>query len=188
MMGNSGLGRRKNTEGKNRKIMKLIKSGLLVISSVGLIILGACSNENQAIKPSNSPAASPEVAANKPAQTTNNGESKANKAGHSNKNQGGQVIESGNYHLELVTLKEDNGTHIDFYLQKGDNHEAIADAKVTAQVQSPTGEQKTLNLAYDVAGKHYAAVLPDKTAGEYKVAVLSDIKGEKVNGRFTFKR
>jgi|SRR6476469_1226205 len=122
--------------------MKLLKLGLLILSSVELIILGACSNENQSSNPSNSPAASPEVAANKPAQTTNNGESQANKTGHSNKNQGGQVIESGNYHLELVPEQEDNGTHIDFYLQKGDNHEAIPDAKVTAQIQSPTGVAK----------------------------------------------
>lgn len=41
---------------------------------------------------------------------------------------------------------------------------------------------------YDDDGKHYAVLLPSNAAGEYKVAVLSDIKGEKMNGRFSFKR
>jgi len=77
---------------------------------------------------------------------------------------------------------------MDFYLQEGGNHESIPNAKVTAEVQSPIGSQKTLNLIYDSAGKHYAALLPDQTSGEYKVVVLSEINGEKVNGRFTFNR
>jgi len=105
-----------------------------------------------------------------------------------NSKQGGQVIESGIYHLELVPEKEENSTHLDFFLQKSDNHEAITDAKVIAQVQMPDGTQKSLDLLYDSAGKHYAAVLSSRASGEYKVAVLSDIKGEKVNGRFSFKR
>ena len=101
---------------------------------------------------------------------------------------GGQVIESGVYHLEFVPEVENNGTHLDFYLQKSDNHEAIFNAKVTAQIRLPDGTQKSLSLAYDAGGKHYAALLPEKTSGEYNVAILSDISGEKVNGRFTFKR
>jgi hypothetical protein len=47
---------------------------------------------------------------------------------------------------------------------------------------------KSLNLKYDKEGKHYAVLLPTTAAGEYKVAILTDINGEKVNGRFTFKR
>jgi len=107
---------------------------------------------------------------------------------HSKPKQGGQVIETGAYHLELVTAKEEGGTHIDFFLQKADTHESVADAKVTAQIQLPDGTQKSLDLAYDAAGKHYTVNLDGKTAGEYKVVVLTDIKGEKVNGRFSFKR
>lgn len=102
--------------------------------------------------------------------------------------QGGQVIESGPYHLELVTGKEATGTHIDFFLQKGDNHEPIANAKVTAQVQLPDGSQKSLDMKYSADDKHYTAILPDTVAGEYKLAVLSDVNGEKVNGRFSFSR
>ena len=106
--------------------------------------------------------------------------------GHGGK--GGQVVESGAYHLELVTGKEANATHIDFYLQNGSNHQAISNAKVTGQVQMPDGTQKALNFKYDASGKHYTAILPGKTSGAYKVTVLSDINGKKVNGRFSFSR
>ena len=58
------------------------------------------------------------------------------------------MIESGSYHLEFVSEPESNGTHMDFYLQKGDNHEAISNAKVTAQVQLPDGTQKSLPLTF----------------------------------------
>ncbi|MGG6239337.1 hypothetical protein [Leptolyngbya sp. KIOST-1] len=100
--------------------------------------------------------------------------------------QGGQVVESGPYHLELITSNEPTGVHLDFFLQKGDTHEAIADAKVVAQVQSPDGTQESIELSYDPDGAHYTAMLPATATGEYNVAILSDIGGEKVNGRFSF--
>jgi hypothetical protein len=90
--------------------------------------------------------------------------------------------------LELVPIKEDSGTHIDFYLQKGDNHEAIPNANVTAQIQLPDGSQTKLNLAYDDDGKHYAVLLPEKATGQYQVKMTADINGEKVDGRFSFAR
>lgn len=102
--------------------------------------------------------------------------------------QGGQVVESGPYHLEMVAEKEANATHIDFYLQNGSNHQAISNAKVTGQVQMPDGSQKALSFKYDISGKHYSAILPGKISGAYKVIVLSDINGKRVNGRFSFSR
>lgn len=173
---------------RGRKKMNLLKRCSIVISSVGLIFLGACSNGKQATNPVNSPSVSPSQTATDSNQPSKNQGGQAAEPGHPSKNQGGQVIEAGKYHLELVTEKEGNGTHMDFYLQEGGNHESIPNAKVTAEVQSPIGSQKTLNLIYDSAGKHYAALLPDQTSGEYKVVVLSEINGEKVNGRFTFNR
>lgn len=164
--------------------MKVLKLSLVVLGGAGLILLGACGNSSSDTKVDKTTVASP---TEKLAKTEPSSEKPAsNKDGVPNK--GGQVIESGKYHLEFVALKEADGTHLDFYLQTGDNHEAISNAKVTAQVQLPDGTQKEVPLTYDTAGKHYAALLPEKATGEYKVAVLSDINGEKVNGRFSFKR
>jgi hypothetical protein len=110
------------------------------------------------------------------------------KASASKNQKGGQVVEAGPYHLELVPEKGEKGTHLDLYLQRGDNHEAIPNAKVTAQVQSPDGTQKNLNFKYDPSGKHYTTLLPGKATGQYQMKVTADVKGEKVNGRFSFKQ
>ncbi len=150
--------------------MKLLNASLII--SLGLIGLAACSSNEQATDVTVSPSAQLEAS-----PTTDRA---------AVPQVGGQVIESGPYHLEFVPEPEAGGTHLDFYLQTGDNHQAISDAKVTAQIQSPDGKQQTLNLTYDVSGKHYTALLPGKAAGQYQVKVTSDIKGEKVDGRFSF--
>lgn len=103
-------------------------------------------------------------------------------------NKGGQVVESQGYHLEFVPEKTAKGMHLDFYLQKSDTHAAIGNAKVTAQVQLPDGTRQTLILKYDAKEKHYTAILETKGTGDFKVAMLCDIGGKKVNGRFSFKR
>jgi hypothetical protein len=162
------------------------KLSVVGILSLGLFGLASCaSGSNQATTESSPAASAPESSpiANSPAAEAS---AQTTAAASSHGGQGGQVIESGPYHLEFIPGAEANGTHLDFYLQKGDNHEAISDAKVTAQIQLPDGTQETLDLEYDAAGKHYTVLLPATAAGEYKVAVLSDIGGEKVNGRFTF--
>ncbi|GAB4176794.1 MAG: hypothetical protein Fur006_08020 [Coleofasciculaceae cyanobacterium] len=163
--------------------MKYIKSLLMVLGGVTLILLGACGNNNQAANSDSSPTNT--KPAESPAQPTD--AAKTESSGHAAKLlKGGQVVESGLYHLEFVPGKEENGTHLDFYLQKGDNHEAVPNAKVTAQVQLPDGTQKTLPMTYDAPGKHYAALLPGKASGQYQVKITSEINGEKVDGRFTF--
>ena len=161
-----------------------LKINLIVVGSMGLVFLGACSNNTQ-FTSTNNPDASPLQTAT---QTSPASSKNAEKPAHPSKSKGGQVIESGSYHLEFVSEPESNGTHMDFYLQKGDNHTAIPNAKVMAQVQSPDGTQNSLLLTYDAEGKHYTALLPGKASGEYNVAILSDVSGEKVNGRFTFNR
>jgi hypothetical protein len=163
--------------------MKSLKILLLTGSSASLLFLGACSGSgNQTTAPANSPAASNSPAANLPTAS-----SPANRDADS-KSSGGMVVESGPYHLELVPAKEGSETHLDLLVQKGDSHEAIPNAKVTAQVQLPDSSQKSLEMIYDAAEKHYTAKLPTAAAGEYKVAVQSDIGGEKVNARYTFKQ
>lgn len=161
--------------------MKLNRfSSTLIISLV--LLLGACANGGNQTASSESPAASSSVAdspvtdpATSPAATD-----------HSAPQQGGQVVEVGAYHLELVAAPEASGTHLDLFLQRGDTHEAIEGATVTGQVQLPDGSQKEVDFEYDAEGKHYTAMLPETASGEYKVAVLTDINGEKVNGRFSF--
>lgn len=180
--------------------MKLFKTGFVVLGSVGLISLGACSGSNQAANSENKSASITETAAKTETVAKNNhsendghSHNQNNAQDHSEDGKGehshgGQVIESGQYHLEFVAEPEDDGNHLDFYLKKGEKHNTVSDAKVTAQIQLPDGSQKSLPLTYEAKEQHYHAVLSEKAAGDYKVAILSDINGEKVNGRFTFKR
>ncbi len=99
-----------------------------------------------------------------------------------------QVVESGPYHFELVPEKANNGVHLDLFLQRGDNHQAIPNAKVTGQVQLPNGKQKNLTFSYDAKGKHYTTLLTEKAAGQYQLKITADINGKKVNARFSFKQ
>ena len=162
-----------------------LKMSIIASSALGLLFLGACSSGNQATNSASSPVSTP--ALTQPS-TASPAASAAKSASSDHGGQGGQVIESGPYHLELVTGKETSGTHLDLFLQKGDNHEAIPNAKVMAQVRLPDGNQKLLDMKYKAGDKHYTAILPSTAAGEYKVVILSDINGEKVNARYSFKR
>ena len=165
--------------------MKSIESNLIVLASVGLLFLGACSKGENASEPNNSPTSAP--VASQPASSAPSAAPAATDKTEAHKeSKGGQVVESGAYHLEFLTEKEAAGTHLDFYLQKGEKHEPVPNAKVTAQVQLPNGKQQTLALTYDTQGKHYAVVFPGKDPGQYAVKVTADINGEKVDGRFSF--
>jgi hypothetical protein len=169
--------------------MKLLTSGIIALASAGLLLLGACSKESKTSDTANPTAATPTAETAPPATTspaTTTAKSESSKGGNSNK--GGQVVESGKYHLEFVPEKSSNETHLDLYLQKGDTHEAISNAKVTADVQLPDGKLKTLPLSYDASGKHYAAVLKEKVTGQYQVKVTATIGSEKADGRFNFDR
>lgn len=152
--------------------MKPFKLGLVVIGSMGLLLLSGCGSEVEVSTSPNTATASPSES--------------SPKVDHAKSSKGGQVVESGKYHLEFVPEQKDSGTHLDVYLQTGDNHEAIPNAKVTAQIQLPDGAEKTITLAYDAEGKHYAALLAVKVAGEYQVKITADINGEKAEGRFSF--
>ncbi|MBE9163418.1 hypothetical protein [Tychonema sp. LEGE 06208] len=158
--------------------MKTLKSSLIILGSVGLLFLGACGKADQTSDTNTTPP--PPPAASQPASSAPATTSAAKGAN------GGQVVNSGAYHLEFVPEKEATGTHLDLYLQKGDKKEPVPDAKVTAQVQLQNGKQQTLALKYDPEGKHYAVVFPGKEPGQYPVKVNADINGEKVDGRFTF--
>lgn len=169
--------------------MNLPKLSLVLLGSLGLFFLGACGSGNQPSNSTNSPANSTSTPASEPdSSNSKTSTTETIQYDHPSKSQGGQVVESGAYHLELVTEPEENGTHLDLYLQRGDNHETIPNAQVTAQIQSPDGTQKSLDFKYDAEGKHYTVLLPEKNTGQYQVKVTSDINGEKADGRFSFNR
>jgi hypothetical protein len=158
--------------------MKPLTLGIIVLASAGLLLLGACSKEAKTSDSASTTTAAPPATTTAKADNHDDGKSK-----------GGQVVESGKYHLELVPEKEeDGGTHLDLYLQKGDTHEAIATAKVTADIQSPDGKQKTIPLTYDASGKHYTAPMGEKAKGQYQLKVTATIGSEKVDGRFKVDR
>ena len=155
-------------------MMRSLKSNLLVIGT--FLFLAACSNNTPSTTSTSTPAATP--AATTAETATKSQVFKSSKIG--------QVVKTGGYHLEFVAEKEDSGTHLDFYLLKGEAPETVPNAKVTAQVQLPDGTQKNLDMKYDAEGKHYAVVLPEKAAGQYQVKITAYLGGEKVNGRFSF--
>jgi len=164
--------------------MTVKKTLTFSVVALGLALtLGACGSSGEQ---SSAPADTEAVAEAPAVEAQMAPEPSAEGDGHTQVSQGGQVVESGPYHLELVTANEPTGVHLDFFLQKGDTHEPIADAKVMAQIQSPDGTQESIELSYDDDGAHYTAMVPVTAAGDYNVAILSDIGGEKVNGRFTF--
>lgn len=167
--------------------MKTLKSSLIVLGTVGLLFLGACGKGDEKSDANSSPTSAP--VASKPASSAPSAApAGTGKTDNAKASKGGQVVESGAYHLEFVAEKEATGTHLDFYLQKGDKREPVPNAKVSAQVQLPSGKQQTLALKYDPDGKHYTVIFPVKDAGNYPVKMNADINGEKVDGRFTFKQ
>ncbi|GBO51672.1 hypothetical protein APA_913 [Pseudanabaena sp. lw0831] len=172
--------------------LKSLKSLTISSGLIGIIAIAACSSptpETKTAAPNPIPTPANTSEPTKATATKNSDKANDKPSGNNGKaNQGGQVVEVGAYHLELVAINEDGGVHIDLFLQNGSDHSPIPDAKVSAQVQLPNGSKKTLDMPYKTDGKHYGALLSETVAGEYKVVILSEIKGEKINGRFAFKR
>ena len=163
------------------------KSSFIALMIVGLTFLAACGNRTPETKRATSPETDTKTAADHAADDghdhTHDGHDHAHE-GESNK----QTIETDSYHLEFLPIVTTDGVQLDFHLQDEENHQSIHDAEVTAHIEFPDGERKSLKLTYDSADKGYTAFLPAQMTGEYKVAIQTDIKGEKVNGRFQFDR
>lgn len=183
--------------------MKFLKTSLVIVSSVGLIFLGACSGGNQAANSESATKTEPvaktattetstktePVAKTGEVHNENDGHGHDEKGGHSNSGEksSSQVVNSGKYHLEFKSDIEKDSTHLDISVH-GEQDQAITDAKLTAQVQLPDGTKKTLQVPYSTEEKQYTANLAGTATGEYKVVIQTDVRGEKFNGRFTFKR
>ncbi|MEX0270443.1 hypothetical protein AB3R30_14960 [Leptolyngbyaceae cyanobacterium UHCC 1019] len=182
--------------------MQSIKFLGVAIASLGLLFLGACGGSNSATpsanttdKPTESAANSTSAAPTTETHKEGDGHDHKDGDGHDHKEgggnphtAGGQVIETGDYHMEFAGHKAGSGVDLDFLLQKGDSHETIPSAKVTAQVQLPNGSEQSLAMKFNKAEGVYTATIPNPVPGEYRVAILSDIDGKKVNGRFSFKQ
>ncbi|MEA5625214.1 hypothetical protein [Nostoc sp. UHCC 0251] len=171
--------------------MKFLKTSLAIVTSVGLISLSACSGANQAANSEDATkTATTETAAKTgEAHNENDGHDHDEKGDHSNsaEKRSNQVVESGKYNLEFKPDIEKDSTHLDISVHS-EQDKAITDAKLTAQVKLPDGTNKTLQVPYNSEEKQYTAKLPATATGEYKVVIQTDVKGEKFNGRFTFKR
>ena len=165
--------------------MKYLSSGIIVIASAGLLLLGGCGKET---KTADSASTNPASSSEPKSTTTATKPADGMKKSHMAPRKGGQVVESGKYHLELVPEKEASATHLDFYLLQGDNHEIMPNAQVTADIQLPDGKLKTVLFDYDASGKHYAAAVKEQASGQYQVKITATIGSEKVDGRFKFDR
>jgi hypothetical protein len=152
-----------------------------IVLLTGLLLIGACRNGEKAADKVESTSPKTEQATTPPPEKTAS-------AAHGKSHPGGTTIETNGIHLELVPEKETEKTHLDLYVQKGDNHESIPTAKVVAQIQTPDGKQQSLEMKYATEDKHYTAIVPGKTAGQYQVKITADVSGKKVDGRFTFDR
>jgi len=165
--------------------MRSFKIGAICFTVAGLLVLGACSKGEKAADNADSKSTQPETAATTPPSAD---KATPPPAEQGKSRPGGTTVETNGIHLELVPEKSADKTHLDLYVEKSDNHEPIPIAKVVAQVQTPDGKQQSLDLKYDAEGKHFAAILPGKTAGQYQVKITADVSGKKVDGRFTFSR
>jgi hypothetical protein len=161
-------------------------SGIIVLASTGLLLLGACSQGTKTSDSASTNSATTPAETTAPATATKTIASEGQS--HMSPKKGGQVVESGKYHLELVPEPAGSSTHLDFYLFEGDKHQIVPNAKVTADLQSPDGKQKTLTFNYDAKDKHYTGLVNEKAKGQYQLKVLATVGSEKIDGRFNFDR
>ena len=163
--------------------MRLVKKTILIfLAACGLFSLIACANGE--------PAPNTSASAKTVNTTTNDG--------HDSQHQGhtsihtdiahAQIIMSGPYHLELIAESKDPGINLNFHLENNANHEAILGANVTAVVETPDGNEETLNLQYEAEGEHYIGLLETQATGQFRVTILTDINGDKVGADFSFDR
>jgi hypothetical protein len=160
-----------------------VHMNLFALTMTSTLLFSACTANTTSTPETNSP--SPIAAMSPQSNTTTAPKTATAHSGEAK--QGGQVVEMGDYHLELLAIPEGKNVHVDFWLLTGADHGAINDANITANLQFPNGTQKTVEMTYDKAGQHYKAFVPGYVPGQYRVVVQTNIKGEKVNGRFNFK-
>jgi hypothetical protein len=173
--------------------MKSFNIILIALGSASLLFLGACGSNDNAAKTESATTTSTPAAKTETTTATKDGEKHSEGDGHDHSKDGkkdghkGQVVQSGKYHIEFTSHLEKDSTHLDIKVH-GEKDQEITDAKLTAQVQLPDGTSQTLAAPYNTEEKQYVAKLPTTATGDYKVVLQSDVKGDKFNSRFSFKR
>ncbi len=59
-----------------------------------------------------------------------------------------QYFTSGNYKLELLSHKDNDGINLEFCLQEARESKQVSNAKITAQIQLNNGQQKTIPFEF----------------------------------------
>jgi hypothetical protein len=174
--------------------MKLFNISLIALGSTSLLFLGACNSDRPAAKIEvSTPNLNSEVASKTENIASKDDKKHTEGDGHDHTNKDkkdghdGQVVQSGKYHVEFKSHLEKDSTHLDIKLH-GEQDKEITDAKLTAQVQLPGGSSQTLAVPYSAEEKQYVAKLLTTAKGDYQVVLQADVKGDKFNSRFSFKR
>lgn len=169
--------------------MKFSNMSLIVLGSASLLLLGACSSNSKAAKTESTTTSTP---AAKTETTTATKDREKHSEGDDlaftkDDRKDSQVVQSRKYHLKFKTALAKDSTHLDIKLHDRQGKE-ITDAKLTAQVQLPGGSNQVLSVPYSVEEKYYVAKLLTKATGDYQVALQADVKSDKFNTKFSFKR
>lgn len=154
---------------------------LTLTLGMGILILNGCTGETSTNDLETTPSEM-----DSPAVESSPNSDQDDSTDHPTAQYGGQVVETGDYHLELVPIPEDSGIHLDFYVQTRDDLETIPNATVTAQIQLPDGQEMEIPMEYDAPGEHYFAFLPSQASGDYLVVMLTEVEGTRTNARFRF--
>jgi hypothetical protein len=193
--------------------MKLLTTTLISLTLLASVVMGGCTSDKSDEKSAQQQTTTETVAQNKESTTEKDtiaqksddkpenpevapkedhahegGEphSHADGSDHAGDSKGGQVLQLDGYRLKFIAERGADESHLHLFLDKGNNSESVADATVKAQVQTPDGKEKTLNLKYDEKEKGYLGVLNNLTAGKHQVRFLVNVGGKNLNGRFQF--
>ena len=88
----------------------------------------------------------------------------------------------------MIAEPKGNGINFDFHLENEVTHEPITNAKVSAVVKLPNGDEQALDFQYEAEGEHYLAFMETQIKGSYEVAVATELNDERLNTRFTFEQ
>lgn len=153
----------------------IVNSTLVLLAACGSLSLIACGNATN-------PPISSGTAASNPADDGHD------EFHHGHSEEYAQIIVSGPYHLELIAEPKGNGINFDFHLENEVTHEPITNAKVSAVVKLPNGDEQALDFQYEAEGEHYLAFMETQIKGSYEVAVATELNDERLNTRFTFEQ